>query len=56
MSKTCGDMARFNRIRKRNIARRMMVRQLREKLISAAAGAAKPGKGAHAAPADPEKA
>ena len=41
MSKTCGDTARFHRIRKRNIARRLMVRQLREKLVLAATDAAK---------------
>lgn len=29
MSKTCGDMARFNRLRKQKIARRQSVRELR---------------------------
>ena len=41
MSKTHGDTARFHRLRKQNIARRLMVRQLREKLILAATEAAK---------------
>ena len=44
MSKTCGDTARFNRIRKQNIARRLMVRELRLKLAAAAAAAAAPAK------------
>jgi hypothetical protein len=32
MSKTCGDMARYNRVRKQNDERRRKVRELREKL------------------------
>ncbi len=44
MSKTCGDTARFNRIRKQNIARRLMVRELRLKLAAAAAATAAPAK------------
>jgi len=42
MSKTCGDMARFNRLRKQKIARRQRVRELRAAID--AAKAAKPGK------------
>jgi hypothetical protein len=37
MSKTCGDMARFNRLRKRKIARRKSVRELRAALEAAKA-------------------
>lgn len=35
MSKQNGDKARFNRIRKQNTARRLKVRELREKLVDA---------------------
>ena len=42
MSKTCGDMARFNRLRKRKIARRQRVRELRAAIE--AAKTAKPAK------------
>jgi hypothetical protein len=34
MSKQHGDKARFHRIRKQNIARRLSVRELRDKLAS----------------------
>ena len=34
MSKQHGDKARFHRIRKRNIARRLSVRELRDRLAS----------------------
>jgi len=40
MSKTCGDTARFNRIRKQKIARRQRARELRAAIE--AAKAAKP--------------
>ena len=42
MSKMCGDTARFHRIRKRKIARRQSVRELRAAME--AAKAAKPAK------------
>jgi hypothetical protein len=42
MSKTCGDTARFHRLRKAKIARREKVRELRAKLGIAAAPAAVP--------------
>lgn len=35
MSKTCGDMARFNRLRKQKIARRQNVRELRAAIEAA---------------------
>jgi len=35
MSKTCGDMARFNRLRKQKIARRQNVRELRAAIAAA---------------------
>ncbi len=35
MSKTCGDTARFNRIRKQKIARRQKVRELRAAIEAA---------------------
>jgi hypothetical protein len=37
MSKTCGDTARFNRIRKQNINRRARIQALRLRLAAAAA-------------------
>jgi hypothetical protein len=42
MSKTCGDMARFNRLRKQKIARRQNVRALRAAIEAAKAAKAKP--------------
>jgi multidrug resistance efflux pump len=43
MSKTCGDTARFNRLRKQKIARRQNVRELRAAIDAAkAAKAPKP--------------
>jgi hypothetical protein len=44
MSKQCGDTARFNRIRKQNTARRLKMRELRQKLALAAADLAAPSK------------
>jgi hypothetical protein len=44
MSKQCGDTARFNRIRKRNTARRLKVRELQQKLDLAASLKTKPAK------------
>jgi len=44
MSKKHGDTARFHRIRKQNIARRLMVRELRAKIAAAAAPALVPVK------------
>jgi len=35
MSKTCGDTARFNRLRKQKIARRQNVRELRAAIDAA---------------------
>jgi hypothetical protein len=43
MSKTCGDMARFNRLRKQKLALRLKTRLLRAELNAAAA--AKPVSG-----------
>jgi hypothetical protein len=40
MSKLHGDKARFHRIRKQNTARRLKMRELRQKLAMAAAHAA----------------
>jgi hypothetical protein len=40
MSSRNGDKARHHRLRKQNIARRLMVRELQEKLALAAAPAA----------------
>jgi len=37
MSKTCGDTARFNRLRKQKIARRQNVRELRAAIDAAKA-------------------
>jgi len=37
MSKTCGDTARFNRLRKQKIAMRLKTRMLRAELNAAAA-------------------
>jgi hypothetical protein len=37
MSKTCGDTARFNRLRKQKIARRQNVRELRTAIEAAKA-------------------
>ena len=37
MSKQHGDKARFHRIRKQNIARRLSARELRDRLASVAA-------------------
>lgn len=42
MSKTCGDQARFNRIRKQKIARRVKTRELRAALLQAKALKANP--------------
>jgi hypothetical protein len=44
MSKTHGDKARFHRLRKQNIARRLMVRELRLKLAAAPVPAVVPVK------------
>ena len=44
MSKQSGDTARFHRVRKQNIARRLKVRELRLKLALAAAPLADPVK------------
>jgi hypothetical protein len=41
MSKVSGDTARFHRIRKQKIARRLKVRELRVKLAAEAAAAGK---------------
>jgi hypothetical protein len=40
MSKLNGDKARFHRIRKQNLARRLKIRELRQKLALTAAHAA----------------
>jgi len=50
MSSKNGDKARHHRLRKKNIARRLMVRELQEKLalaaaVSAAVPKAKPDEG-----------
>jgi hypothetical protein len=42
MSKTCGDTARYNRLRKQKIANRMKIRELRAAI--AAKKAAEPSK------------
>jgi hypothetical protein len=44
MSKTCGDTARFNRLRKQKIALRLKTRTLRAELNAAAAAKPVAGK------------
>ncbi|MEQ1884804.1 MAG: hypothetical protein ABL967_07055 [Bryobacteraceae bacterium] len=43
MSKTCGDTARFNRIRKQKIAKRASIRKLRAEIEARKAAANPPG-------------
>ena len=42
MSKTCGDTARFHRIRAQKIRRRARVRQMREEIEARKAASARP--------------
>jgi hypothetical protein len=44
MSKTCGDTARFNRLRKQKLAMRLKTRMLRAELNAAAAAKPVAGK------------